>query len=202
MATICVIAMFASLFALAGCEGAGGDNINSSEGDGYVNGEETSGVLKAGLVIATAPNDFVGDFYFFDTLTCTATNSCEAEVEGVVTIEFKRTDALFLSKYVKGSDEEQTVTWTDGEWGLAPQGTYFATKEKIEGLTKTWVKDGQILLEWKGTVIGAVHGDSFEWQTEKAKYKGTVSADLSQISYHVTAILTGNEADVILTLVE
>ncbi|MFA4846182.1 MAG: hypothetical protein WC654_06525 [Patescibacteria group bacterium] len=203
---ICVIAAAVCLFALAGCEGAGGGNTgnNGYEGDGYVNGEDTSGVLEAGLVIATAPNDFVGDFYFDGEVACTNVNTCEFEATGVVEIEFTSKDKLFLTKYAKANpDEDQEVNWDiPGDWGLAPQGLYFDEKDKIEGLTKTWIEDGQILLEWKGTILGAIVGDKFTWESEGgSKYTGSVSTDLKTITYHVIKG-GGNESDEVLIRVE
>ena len=203
---ICMIAVALSLFALAGCEGAGGGNTGASpEGDASGNnGEDTNGVLESGLIIATAPNDFVGDFSFDGEVVCSGVNSCEFEVAGVVTVQFVSKDKLFLNKYATANpDEVQEVTWDEpGDWGLAPQGIYVREEGQIEGLTKTWFEDGQILLEWKGTVLGTVDEDKFVREYEDGGgYSGSISTDLKSIVYVATSP-SGNKDDVTLKRVE
>jgi len=202
-----IIAVALTLFALAGCENAGDSNTgNNYQGDGYIdNSEDSSGVITTGLVVATAPNEFVGDFSFNGEVVCTGVSVCEFEATGTVEVEFVSKDKLFLNKYAKANpDMDQEVNWDEpGDWGLAPNGTYYDENAKFEGLVKTWVEDGQILLEFEGSIIGAIKGDKFSWETDKAKHtNGLISADLNLISYHVIAILSGNEADAILKRVE
>ncbi|MBI2474980.1 hypothetical protein HYV69_00980 [Candidatus Uhrbacteria bacterium] len=202
-----IITVALSIFVLAGCEGGGADNTGgnySYNEDGYVNGEDSNGELKTGLVIATAPNDFVGDFYFDENLECEASSSCKAEVEGTIQIEFKRTDALFLTKYVAvGSDKEQTVTWDEpGDWGLAPNGMYFSDESNDNVEVETIMEDGNILLRKKGYMLGEVYGNKFSYTAEGGtEYNGIITADLKTISYH-RATPGGNEFDFVLTLVE
>jgi len=205
MVVICVIAMALSMFVLAGCEGAGGDNINSSEGDGYVNGEETSGVLKAGLVIAKAPNDFIGDFSFNGEVGCTNVSVCEFEETGMVEIEFVSKDKLFLTKYATANPDKTLEIYWDkpGDWGLAPNGWYRDEENDTEGEAKTTATDGQIMLKWVPmTILGAVNGDTFKWNDgEGDTTSGTISLDIKTINLHKT-YSTGVEVDRILVLVE
>lgn len=161
---------------------------------------------QSGTVVAMAPDGLTGDFYFADTLTCTGTSSCEASVEGSVTVEFKCPKHLFLPKSAVGDPtKDQQITWKDpGDWGLAPNGTY-SKEDGNEHTVKTTMENTsgqhQVLLWEDEDVIGAVSGNTFSWDAEYAKYSGTVSDDLKTIVYHIVA-KNGNEIDETLTLVE
>lgn len=213
IALIATVLSFAS--ALAGCEGGGSDG---SSNNGYTEddsngsgGEDTNGTLEAGLIVATAPNDlsgkpFVGDFSFDGNVACTQVSVCEFETTGSVKVEFTHPLALFLNKYATANPDEDTqVSWDKpGDWGLAPQGVYLDENAKFEGLVKTWIEDGQVLLEFEGSVIGAVEGDTFSWEYAEynIKFDGTISSDLGVISYQKTIVVSGDESDIVLKRVE
>lgn len=214
-AAIALVALVLGLtFALAGCEGAGDDGSTGNNGyvgdDSNGGGDDTNGTLESGLVIATAPNDpsgqpFVGDFKFDNEVVCTNVSVCEFEATGSVKIEFTHPLALFLDKYATAnSDEDQQVSWDKpGDWGLAPQGTYVDEEDGDEELVKTWIEADQILIESSGSIVGAVERDKFSWETEDVAYSnGTISLDLSTVSYVHTVVWSGKQFDKILKRVE
>lgn len=195
-----------------GCGSDGSDGPNGPKEclgvctpvDNDASGSTDTAVPQSGTVVAMAPDGLTGDFYFGNTLTCEASASCEASVEGMVEIEFKCPKHLFLPKSAVGDPaKDQQIVWTDpGDWGLAPSGTYLDEQDKFEGQVKTWLENSEILLDFDGTVIGKVNGNKFSWTSNGGtKYSGTIADDLRTISYHVTAS-NGNEADAVLTLVE
>lgn len=139
------------------------------------------------------------------TLACQDANSCEVEAEGEVTIEFRCPKHLFLPRTVSGNPDAPTsVSWNaPGDWGLAPNGTYYHEEAQHEADVKTYIAQGQILLRDDGDIVGAVTGSSFAWTTEGGTIysNGSISDDLGTISYHMVTA-SGNEYDWTLTLVE
>lgn len=141
--------------------------------------------IESGLVVAMAPEGLTGDFYFNDDLVCEASAFCEANVEGSIMVELKRPERMFLPKTAAGSKSgKTTVTWSDTEWGLAPDGLYRPAEETFTGPAYTELVNGKIHLVWDGNQLGVVVGNTFSGMHGDIEFSnGLISDDLSTISY-------------------
>ncbi len=177
-----------------------------------VNGHFVEKVNKSGLVIATAPNEFVGDFTFNGEVVCVNVNVCEKKTigekktgGGVVWVKFFRQDSLFLNKVV-GIDpmDPVKVFWDEPEdWGLAPNGTYRDEADQYEGEATTEMVDGHFELHWAGSILGIVDRNSFSVADDAIEISnGIISDDLKTITYHKTYPQSNKEFDIVLTRVE
>jgi len=163
---------------LAFAMGCGDSPSNTNPGNEDVSGNPDNGgtggdlgVIESRLVVAQAPAGFSGDFYFEDVLVCAGATSCEAPIDDWFSTEirFEYPKHLFLPREISPQigGPKYVITWDDpGDWGLAPQGTYFHEQDLFEGKVTTWVEEGQILLDFAGNVLGAIEGDSFAWESE------------------------------------
>ncbi len=156
-------------------------------------GEGSFGTIESGLIVAMAPDGLTGDFYFNDQLTCEDSASCEASVEGSITVELKRPERLFIPKTVTGSASGQTtVTWSETDWGLAPNGQYRFEDDDYVRPAYTELVNGKIELVWDGNHLGVVVGNTFSGVDGNSEYvNGVISDDLSTISY--TDIIATNK---------
>ena len=126
-----------------------------------------------------------------------------------LTVWFLCPDHLFVPIKINAASHAGTdpieIAWDfPGAWGLAPNGTYRDSEdgEKYDVTTKYSSEHGGIILLQTGLLIGIVGGDAFAWQADSGTtYEGTISSDLTTISYHETKS-SGKEFDTILFRVE
>ena len=195
---------------LALAMGCGTEPTNSTD-DGpvgntdSVTGDDVSlGTIESGLVVAMAPEGLTGDFYFNDDLVCEAAASCEVNVEGSITVELKRPERMFVPKTAAGSKSgKTTVTWTDADWGLAPNGEYRFEDDDYVRPAYTELVDGKIHLVWNGNQLGIVVGKTFSGFDGDSEYvDGLISDDLSTISYTEIITTTNKVFDTVLHRVD
>lgn len=190
-----------------GCGDTANDNGGSGSGSaGNENGSGTgeTGTIQSGLVLAVAPDGVKGDFYFGEDLVCEGATSCEASVEGSVLVELKCPSHLFIPKQVVGDPNGNVqVDWTDsGDWGLAPNGTYYNEADDYYSEVKTYVDEGQIYIDIVEDLVAVVRGETFSIEDEGTTYEGTISENLKKITYHTTIDWSGKESTDTFVLVE
>ncbi|MBI2473194.1 hypothetical protein HYV70_01415 [Candidatus Uhrbacteria bacterium] len=189
-------------FALTGCpetecltgECASGD-------DDAVVATPTPAPFSAQLKIV-APYSWMGTFYAFpydgrpSDPNCEEVNECVVNLEKEGTLQVAITGETFLcvnqfttiGQTNNGQIVELKDEWLEeGQCGLAPEGDYSGNN------VHTDLVSDQVVIDLGFPVDGIVTGDKFYNETSDGKLEGTVSADLSEIWYHLVAYESGNE---------
>ena len=159
-------------------------------------------------------------------LTFAISTGCNDVDPGSFGVHATRPNYLFAdyrSPFIKVPPPTQTaytllpVAWTDGTWGLAPNGQYYDSYDydKVQNHPKHAIKTEIASLDNKtmsvvirdsgspfsSEGVGIVTGDSFVVASTKSGFQGNISADLSVITYHSDDGF-GNVHDGTLTLIK